>query len=93
MFVAAYAAYLGFLAVAVAAAWLGILGGVIAAKMLRQPVRHLWIDAGLGVVGFMVGLILMGFPVNREHSGPAALVGCLGLPALCQAALKLTRQT
>jgi hypothetical protein len=64
-------------------AWFGVLAGIGAAKLLRQPIRHVWVDAILGVVGFFVGMfgyIKVMQPVNGVGADGAGAVAAFCLP-------------
>jgi len=64
-------------------AWFGILAGIAAAKLLRQPIRRVWVDAILGVSGFFVGMfgyIRVMQPVNGVGANECGVVVTCCLP-------------
>jgi len=80
-------AVLWLLVVAPMLAWLGALAGIGAAKILRRPVRYVWMDALLGVLAFWIGYfayLKAVQPVNGVGADGAAMGATLLVPAAHQ---------
>jgi hypothetical protein len=78
--------------VAIVSAGIGLASGAILATTFRQPRRHLWIDALLGIPGFLISYFTL-YQIAPLMSvyGPASagVVGAFAPPAIRHGALQL----